>query len=494
MPSRYEELRSLWPLALLAFLILVSGYAGYWPAVPLAERPKARAKLLNDDTNRVRVEWLVKAGVIDGQEVPVSGQIVADHRVVSAAARSEGTASALLKLPLDPAGLTESADLAFQTQPELTRVGERFFCMWQYHPTHLHGAGQCILGSWSDDGLEWEPPFQVFNSPGGFGAYLTGDRLLCSSGCLSVDGHWYAVASMQEVVGFGSIDATTFEEAIAVVESADFPRPVRKILAYVVRRIQSDGSLGPVRTIWKSGQSAAPEHSASSVQGDEGGSSAANPEEPLDEVDRTALDSLVRRLATADSRFGGTIDFPVPERLTLDRYRLSFPTMVTLPDQGQVRLWGSEQGLDRLYSEHSADGGVTWSAAMPTNLRNFGRFAVLQRLSSGPVLLVGNQSRMPVNVADPLTISIAFEGLQFTESFDLRSGAPLLESADGLPEFARSERRGFQATSCVVDDDWLWVVYSVCGSSIEVSRVSLLDLIPSLRESDRDSEAEPESR
>ncbi len=493
MSNRYEDLVRLWPLALLAFFILISGYAGLWPAVPLAEQPKARSKSLAETTNRVRVEWLVKLPSADGPDLPVSGQVVAEHGGVSAPARLDAASSLSLSLPLVPSSLTDTVDLAFQTQPQLARVGGRFLCLWQYHPTHLHGAGQCILGAWSDDGLAWEAPFLVFKAPGNFGAYRTGDRLLCSSSCLSVEGQWYAVASLQEVVGFGSIDATTFEEAIAVVESEDFPRPVRKILAYTVRRIQLDGSLGPVRTIWRSGESETSERVAESGPGENAATSDSAVEEPLDELERAALSSLTRSLATSGSRFGGAVDFPIPERLTLDRYRLSFPTTETLPGQGQVRLWGSEQGLDRLYSEHSTDGGVTWSPPMPTNLRNSGRFAVLRRLSAGPVLLLGNQSRLPSNPADPLTISIAFEGLQFTESFELRSGAPLLASADGLPEFVRNERRGFQATSCVVDDEWLWVVYSVCGSSIEVSRVSLQDLIPSLLDQGVEPAAEPAS-
>lgn len=496
MANRYQDLLRQWPLALLAFLILASGYAGFWPAVPLAELPRARPEFLSENANRVRVEWLVKLASADEADVPVSGQVIAEHTVVSAAARSDAAAATGVSLPLIASSLVDTADtadLAFQTQPQLARVGERFLCVWQYHPTHLHGAGQCILGAWSDDGLEWETPFQVFNSPSSFGAYRTGDRLVCSAPSVSVDDQWYAVASLQEVVGFGSIDATTFEEAIAVVESVDFPRPVRKILGFVVRRIQPDGSLGPVRTIWKSGESETSEQTADSGQGENAAKLEPAVEGPLDELERTALGSLTRKLATAESRFGGRVDFSIPERLTLDRYRLSFPTMVNLPGQGQVRLWGSEQGLDRLYSEHSADGGLTWGPAMPTNLRNSGRFAVLQRLSAGPILLVGNQSRLPTNAADPLTISVAFEGLQFTESFDLRSGAPLLEGTEGLPEFMRNERRGYQATSCVVDDQWLWVAYSVCGSSIQVSRVSLLGLIPSLREQGMEPAAEPKS-
>jgi hypothetical protein len=499
MAHRFDDLKRLWPLGLVAFLILVTGYAGYWPAVPLAQPSKGRPKFLSDDPKRVRVEWLVKTLSADAAESPVSGYVVADHRVVSAPGwRPLSAAGGGLEVGADPSRVLAAADSAVQTQPHLMRVGERFFCVWQFHPTHLHGAGQSILGAWSDNGLDWEAPVEVFGSPQPVGGYRTGDRLFCVSSCLMAEGQAYAVASLQEVVGFGSIDATTFESAIAVVGSPEFPRPVRKILGYVVRRVHADGRLGPTRWIgqtdgtagsgargpWEQfGDGELPEAADLPLAADLAVA------EPLGDVERAALGSLTRQLATPESRWGGRVEFPIPERVTPDRYRLSFPTLVNLPGVGQVRLWSSEQGLDRLYSEQSTDGGQTWSAPMPTNLRNGGRFAVLQRLAVGPILLVGNQSRLPVNVADPLTISIAFEGLQFTESFDLRSGAPLLADADELPEFARNERRGFQATSCFADDQWFWVVYSVSGSSIELSRVSLLDLIPSIRE--QDSAEEP---
>lgn len=490
MSNRYDDLKSLWPLSLLAFAILIAGYAGYWPAVPLAERAKERSKLLTDDPNRVRVEWLVKVASADDPNLPVSGQVLADHRVVSPPLAAEAESAAGVRLA--PASNVASIqDVAVQTQPQLARIGQRFFCAWQFHPTHLHGAGQCLFGAWSDDGLTWGEAVPVFPAPQPFGGYKTGDRLFCAAPCLLVDGQWYAVASLQEIVGFGSMDATTFETAIAVVESAEFPRPVRQILAYAVRKIDEDGSFGPLRLLWRTGEPGGGERGSGSPMAqvtDQRELTDVAAAEAIGEQERQELGAVLRLLATPDSRLWDRVVFPVPERVTPDRYRLSFPTMVALPDSVQVRLWASEQGLDRLYSEVSMDSGVNWSPPTPTNLRNGGRFAVLHRVAAGPVLLLGNQSRVPVNVADPLTISVAFEGMQFTESFDLRSGAATLLGADELPEFTRNERRGYQATSTLADDRWLWVAYSVNAGSIEVSRVSLLDLMPAIRERESSEE------
>lgn len=440
-----RDLWKLWPLLLVAFSVMIIGYAGYWPAVPLSLKRFAESNsLVESSTAHLLVEWLAKQ-----DSIAANDKVNADHFTV--------VDSASTAIP--------DASAATFARPQITRVGPSFFCQWQVKGQSEPTSPVTIFGSWSADGERWSDPQLVFSHEGEPAA----TQVLALAPFLAIHNEVYTVAAVHEIVGFSTSDATTFSEPKAAEMSAEFPRAVREIVGYFVRRIRSDGTLGPRITLLRRADEVF---------------SVAEAMRGIEIVDQPLIPDIVRRLATADSRFGGKMEFPVPEIETDDRYRLSYPTTVAIPDNRWLRLWASEQGLDRLYGQVSPNNGVTWEKPIPTNIRNEGRFAVLEKLPSGSIFLVGNQFRTAGQVADPLTIAIAFEKLQFTECFELRRGAPArIRSQEPLDRRDKAEQLGFQVGGCLVDGGDVWVVYSVNAESIDVSRVRMRDLAPALADS-----------
>jgi len=440
-----RDLWKLWPLVVMAFVVLIAGYAGYWPSIPLSLNRFGKNALRPEGAATPQlVEWLAQ------QESSGRRTVSADHYSVIdiSSAAIPGLNSAAL------------------TRPQLTRVGSRFYCQWQMQNLADSASPVAIYGAWSTDGQRWSEPQLVFSHEG----EPASKQILSSAAFLSIQDEVYSVAAVQEIVGYSTSDATTFSEPKSTEISAEFPRAVREIVGYFVRRVQSDGSLGPRITLLR--------------QSDEG-FSVADAMRGIEIVDQPLIPDIVRQLATPESRYGGKMEFPVPEIETEDRYRLGYPTSVAIPNNRLLRLWVSEQGLDRLYGQVSPDNGITWEKPILTNIRNEGRFAVLGTLPSGAIFLIGNQLRGAGEIADPLTIALAFENLQFTECFELRRGAPTRrrtqEPADRRDAVAQM---GFQVGACLVNGAEVWIIYSVNAESIEVCRVRLRDLAPALAQSE----------
>jgi hypothetical protein len=447
MSSWHREFSSLWPLGVLAFLVLLIGYAGFWPAFPLAGNRFDRGRLrLDNPTDRLLVEWLVEQDTDDGSSLR---NLDATHVTVAAASSTTPNSGGFVAV----------------SRPQLTRIDRFLFCQWQAHSIDQPELSVTILGSWSVDGENWSPPTAVFG-PEGL-PKSAAKQVLNSSPFLAISGEVYAVAAIHEIAGYSTLDATTFGEPKSAEASAEFPRAVRDIHGFLVRRVRADQTFGSMIPIVRRSDVVAN----------------SEPGQVIDAIDQGMISDIVRQLATPDSRFGGKMEFLVPECETEDRYRLSNPTKVLLPNNRKLQLWSNEQGLDRLYGQISRDGGQTWDKPTPTNIRQSGRQAILGNLPAGPIFLAGNQSRFSLGTADPLTISIAFENLQFTEFFELRSGVSpsgVLESVANPSE--NWKQRGFQVSACLVDGEWLWVAYSVNDETIELSRVRTRDLAPAVVE------------
>lgn len=440
-----RDLWKLWPLLVVAFSVMIVGYAGYWPSVPLSLSRFAKSNSpAESSTAHLLVEWLAKQ-----DPIAANNKVNADHfTVVDMASK-----------------VIPDASTATFTRPQITRVGSSFFCQWQVKRRSVTASPVTIFGSWSADGERWSDPQLIFSHEGEPAA----TQVLALAPILAIHNELYSVVAVHEIVGFSTSDATTFSAPKAAEMSAEFPRAVREIVGYFVRRIQSNGTLGPRITLLRRADEVF---------------SVAEAMRGIEIVDQPLIPDIVSQLATDDSRFGGKMEFPVPEIETDDRYKLSYPTTVAISDNRWLRLWASEQGLDRLYGQVSPDNGATWEKPIPTNIRNEGRFAVLGKLPSGSIILVGNQFRAAEQVADPLTIAIAFEKLQFTECFELRRGAPArISSQEPLDRREKAEQLGFQVGGCLVDGADVWVVYSVNAESIDISRVRLRDLAPALADS-----------
>ena len=461
MSTGYRDLRKLWPLVLLAISVLIVGYSGFWPAFPLAGKRFTTNRGQRDPvSDRILVEWLAKLDLPSPNELTKSGS---DIRL---------NASHYLIYGLDAAKEAELDNRV--SRPQICQVGQSLFCVWQVHEQASTSDNVAIYGAWSADGQQWSAPQLVFpptNEP-------APEQRLRSAPFATVNGEIFAVAAVYQVVGYGSSDATTFSEPKSAGPTAEFPTPVYEMAGYYLRRVLREQTLGPPFELFR--RSGEAYSVAEAMRG-------------VEIVDQALIPDLVRLLATPDSRFGGKMEFVTPELETEDRYNLSRPTEVQLPNNRRLRLWSSEQGLDRLYCQNSRDGGLTWDKPAPTNLRNSGAFAVIGTLPSpasvaapapvgvGPVFLIGNQIRNGNVVADPLTVSIAFEDLQFTECFLLRYGAPSpTRKLEQLKPRDMAEHLGFQVNSYLIRDDDLWVAYAVNGEAIEISKVRCRNLAPAL--------------
>ncbi|MBL8888514.1 MAG: hypothetical protein JNL67_00950 [Planctomycetaceae bacterium] len=449
MSAWYRELKPIWPLAPLAFIVLLLGYAGYWPALPFVAKRTKGAHENATPAEPLFVEWLVKQ---DSAEEPTASPIDVTHFSVAS-------------LDSETTGRENSEAWDAVTRPQVTRVGDNLFCLWQSH-TSLGGVTAIkIFGSWSLDGTNWTPPEVVFSVSGM--SSRAKDGVLNSASFLSIDDQVYAVAAIYETIGYANNDSTNVSESLSAEPTAEYPRGVRELLGYVTRRLGPDRSMGNCIELirWLDGASS---DSATLIS---------------DPVDQGLISDIVERLATPDSRFGGKMDFPELELETEDRYRLSNPTQVTLPEDRILRLWGSDQGLDRLYGQISHDNGLTWDKPFPTNIRQNGLNAALGTLPNGPVFLAGNQLRTKRGFGTPLTVSIAFDDLKFAECFELLRDVPERQHAKNptLPaELLRNV--GFQVGSCLIDGEWLLISYSVNAEKIQLSRVRAQDLAPAVTE------------
>lgn len=455
MSAWYRDLKPLWPLAPLAFLVLLLGYAGYWPALPFVAKRTKGPHQNGTFVEPLLVEWLVTQDSAD--ESNASSIEVVHFPVASIESATRGSEN--------------NEAWAAVTRPQLVRVGDNYFCVWQSHTASSESSAVTIFGSWSADGSTWSQPEVVFSVSGM--SDQTQDGLLNSAPFLTINDQVYAVAAIYETIGYTNNDATSLAKPLSAAPTVEYPRAVRALLGYVTRRVGRDRSLGNNIELlrWSEGTSS---DTAFTIN---------------DPVDQGFISDIVERLATPDSRFGGKMEFPQPELETEDRYHLSNPTQVSLPGNRVLRLWASEQGLDRLFGQFSQTKGSTWDKPFPSNIRQNGLNATLGTLPNGPVFLAGNQIRTNSGFGTPLTVSIAFDDLKFAECFELISEVPERQQVSNAklpPELLRNV--GFEVGSCLIDGEWLWISYSVNAEKIHLSRVRALDLAPAVTKKQSDNE------
>ncbi len=448
-----ERIREQWPLSIVVVLVLALGYAGWWPAIPLPYQPPQASP--TGSSRGLIVEWLMSPNLQNSSEVFPAPSNPEYFQVPSQAAEQ--------KLLL--------------SHPQMIRHEGKLVVSWATHPTTIDGVGQWVGGAWSEDGQTWQSVPSLFRPLSEQHDTVPGNIILLPAPFQKVEERLFALAHVYEVAGFGAPTSTNFATPETNQPTSLFPKPVLESRGYLVREILSGVNLGPVW--WFGGQ---------------------KPTQELMDFDESAADekmvaTLIARFEAAASRPANEAEFADPQIVAIDGKVLSWPTTLNWEDDLNYRLWSVSESQEPLYMQLSIDQGKSWSTAQSTNVPNAGNQTLLGRIKGGPVFLIGNQSNTGrSDAADTLTLSMAFEWLQFTHSYTIRSVAAVPRLAGQSEPSGQSgqsgtrssavrgkeqkRHRGIQASSWLLDEHSLWIAYSVNSEMIELCRIPILSLAP----------------
>jgi hypothetical protein len=454
--ATFRRIQDQWSLLLVVVLVLIFAHFGYLPYLPLSASPAPLGGGVEGvggarpGHSGLAVEWLVVGQSAQGQDIfPWVPEV--RHSVVQAV--GSGT--------------------DFHRQPQIAAVGSAASSLWvAWNQTRLPAvdpraelAQVQVAAAWSPNGSDWTSIGGLFEWEAGTSELTLGAETMAIHPFVTAGERVFAVARLHEVVGFGTSTATTFGEPDVDAWTEAYPKPILRIVGYLLREVLADGQLGPqVRLGSDAGTNRQTLVTALMAAG----------------PDDAVIGHLTRSLYHPGGPPGSPLKFPPAETTTIDRYRLAYPTSISFSDNRHFRLWSSEQRLDRLYMQFSPDGGVTWTAAKPTNIPNTGLTAVLGKLPAGPVYLVGNQAPDNPSGTHSLSVALAYENLQFTQCFYVRTVPPPPSRGQGGGVFTRPGELGFQASAGCIWGDGLWLAYSVNSAAIHVSRIPLEVLSPAM--------------
>jgi predicted neuraminidase len=163
---------------------------------------------------------------------------------------------------------------------------------------------------------------------------------------------------------------------------------------------------------------------------------------------------------------------PLQAYAAIPGYFPTEPVPLTLPDKRLVCLFRDNSRSKRIFRAVSADQGRTWSPPEKTNFPDATAKFFPLRTSRGFYVLVSNANPAPLQRV-PLCLSISEDGVTFTRMARL----PVPTSPeDYLPREGARHACGFQYPHVIEHDGALYVVYSRNMTTIEVIKVSLIEL------------------
>lgn len=335
---------------------------------------------------------------------------------------------------------TTRGDGAFNHHAALGRHAGLFWATWSNHPLGEDASGQRAMYSHSTDGREWDDPRELFPIPDEVKPASESGLALRPDRWWSVDGRWFAVAFLnaRHDPSFGW-------------------HPV-------AREVGLDGSLGPIFFL-RTPPERLPLFETVSVDDPRVAGMAAA---LLNSYAETGIVNWWAQRETLPSRLpyqgidGASLIEPFTYR-TLDGTRMLL-----------MRYFGGTYN-NRLYVSVAKDDG--WTPPRPTDIPDSPSRSEAIALSSGVVLLIGNQiapffdQRVYLD-RDPLTVAVSPDGYVFDRVFIIRSGAPREWRFPGI----HARNLGFSYPSSVIRDDVLFVLYSVGKEDIEITEVPLSSL------------------
>lgn len=318
----------------------------------------------------------------------------------------------------------------------LIKYKGKFFAMWANHPFGEDGPGQRVLYSVSEKWGKWSQPRELFAPPGPIkprkekGIHLKPDRWIV------VDGALYAV--------------------VYVHGAGRYP---------IARRLEADGKTGEPFVLEKL---------------------SAKAELPVYMKDATSpavASKLVDWYRQHDKISWWAGEEQGVQRKAVDGSTLIETFMYRAKDDTLVlmaRNWGTPSNPvhnNRVYVSFSKTYG-DWSAPYPTDIPDSPTRGDALRLDDGTILLIGTHYAPKLDDAlyldrDPLTVSVSRDGFTFDKTFTLRAGAPKtwhIPHVGGI-------NPGFAYTSSVIDDGFLYTLYSVGKEDMAISRVPLNEIL-----------------
>ncbi len=146
------------------------------------------------------------------------------------------------------------------------------------------------------------------------------------------------------------------------------------------------------------------------------------------------------------------------------------PAFYTRPDGTEVMLGRAGATFKRLFATERIAGAL-WLPAVETNVQDAPSLSFAGNLPDGTCYMIGNhvEHTGSEQVRDPLTIALSDDGVYFDRAFAVRT-TPYPKNYESV------SRVGCQYPNAIVDDGYLWVVYSVHAQDIAISKIALTEL------------------
>ncbi len=356
---------------------------------------------------------------------------------------------------------------AYHHHPQIIIHAGRFYVSWSNHPSGEDGPGQKVVGAVSVDGKNWTSIGNLFDAVDDINVSTANGRLLMAAPFVQLDGRLFAVAIVNDGVGFGTMQTPVDGEPLSKVKTSELGKRIRRGWGTLVREIKPDDSLG--KTFWIGKTKPSPIPGFPKFQTAE-----ELHDESLSAEFVTRLASQLRDPVGLLAREAYSV---TTEVVADDGSRLCEPTTCATNNGMMVRYLRDLSGSQRLFVQFSFDGGKSWTAGQPTPIPDAPSKSCAGRLSDGTIFLVGNQVVSKRGTRrDPLTIGLSTDGVTFQKAFAIRWRTPKFRvpSQQAEPD---GRGLGFQYPSVAIGKDALWVVYSVNKEAIDVSRIPLSELL-----------------
>ncbi len=144
-----------------------------------------------------------------------------------------------------------------------------------------------------------------------------------------------------------------------------------------------------------------------------------------------------------------------------------------------LRNWGTSSNPvhnNRMYVSFRKPGGA-WGKPHPTDIPDSPSRAQAIKLADGRIILIGNQNVPHYDAAlyldrDPMTLSISNDGYVFDKVYSYRTGSPTTYKFSGIG----GRNRGYGYSSSIIQDGYLYTLYSIGKEEMAISRVSLTEI------------------
>ncbi|MDZ7721242.1 MAG: exo-alpha-sialidase [candidate division KSB1 bacterium] len=339
---------------------------------------------------------------------------------------------------------------AYNHHSQLFHYQGKFYAMWSNHPHGEDCAGQRVLYSMSNDGINWDSWKELFPPPGDVKGWDQNGLFFWAGGWAVIEDKVYARALCTLREGFENSDGTSFSATrdkehhfIKRIQYSDF-----------IRRVYPDGRLGDIFPL--------SDNLPPTAQLDFSYTT------PQNRQDSLLVQALKEAYKTPNQ----------PE--SVDNVRLCEPTYYQAKDGTQLCLLRDLSHSHRIYVSIREKEG-SWKLAMPTDIPDSPSLSTTVTLEKGTVFLIGNQTAPKFDnpaeprhyKRDPLTIAVSLNGYLFDRVFALRSGRGEFR-VEGVKGRGSG---GGQYPSALVKNDKLYVQYSLRKEDICVSIVSIDNIL-----------------